>query len=104
MKYKGLGREIVWDPEMGRALCQFKDGIYETQDPYIIRKLADLGYAGEEEKHGGQTEQGNTSGSETQAEPGKNYREAARAAGIRYVGRKKEEVKRELEEKGVEHE
>ena len=32
---------IVWNPEKNKALCQFKDGICETDDPYIIDRLKD---------------------------------------------------------------
>ena len=32
---------IVWNPEKNKTLCKFKDGIFETDDPYIIDRLKD---------------------------------------------------------------
>ena len=37
----------VWDAEANAPLCEFVDGVFETEDEVIIGKLNDLGYIGE---------------------------------------------------------
>lgn len=38
--YRFLGVGIIWDAEENRPLCKFnKEGVFETSDPAIIRKL-----------------------------------------------------------------
>ncbi|MGF9714988.1 hypothetical protein [Paenibacillus naphthalenovorans] len=36
--------EIIWDKDKNCELCTFIDGVYETEDEYIIEKLCELGY------------------------------------------------------------
>lgn len=42
MRFYGNG--IVWDAEKVQRLMKFTDGVYETDDPYIIKKLKAFGY------------------------------------------------------------
>ena len=59
MKFYGLGRQIVWDKENDKALCQFKDGELETEDERTISILQGLGYRSDDNA---KTKQGNTKG------------------------------------------
>lgn len=36
---------IAWDSAANKALCKFKDGIFETQDEALAMRLGALGYA-----------------------------------------------------------
>lgn len=47
MKFYGNG--IVWDKERSKALCTFKDGVFETKEDRTKDILLDLGY-----KHDGE--------------------------------------------------
>ena len=42
--YSEKKKEIVWDAEKEKALCQFEEGIFKTEDEKIIKKLKKLGY------------------------------------------------------------
>lgn len=44
---------IAWDPAENKALCKFKNGIFETQDEALAMRLGALGYAVEKD---GETE------------------------------------------------
>lgn len=62
MKFKSESANlVVWDAEKSKALCTFKNGEYETDDPYVIEKLK-----GKYEviDNGRQAEQRNTEGQE----------------------------------------
>lgn len=37
MLFKGKG--TIWNPQKNKPLCKFVDGIFETDDKYIIDKL-----------------------------------------------------------------
>lgn len=36
--------EIVWDGEHNQALCSFSQGVFETDDKELVKKLVALGY------------------------------------------------------------
>lgn len=36
--------EIVWDGEHNQVLCSFSQGIFETDDKELVKKLVVLGY------------------------------------------------------------
>ena len=41
--YRFLGTGVLWDAEDNRVLCRFdKNGVFETSDPAIIRKMVKL--------------------------------------------------------------
>jgi len=42
--YRSNLATIVWNPEKNKALCEFVDGQYYTEDAQVAQKLADLGY------------------------------------------------------------
>jgi predicted RNase H-like nuclease (RuvC/YqgF family) len=42
MKFFGTGN--VWDARKNKVLVEFKDGVVETQDPYICSVLKDQGF------------------------------------------------------------
>ena len=44
MKFYAKGNLTVWDKEFDKALCHFKNGIFETKEKRIIEKLMGLGY------------------------------------------------------------
>ena len=66
MKFYGTGGTIVWDKENDKALCQFVDGEFETDDKRIIDLLIKAGYRSDDV--GRETEQGNEEGQEVEAE------------------------------------
>lgn len=45
MKFKFNG--IIWDKDKNAALCESKEGVFETDNKEIIEKLIALGYKGE---------------------------------------------------------
>lgn len=49
MKFIGPDNQIVWDGERGKALCQFKGGVLETDNERTISMLTSLGYESEGE-------------------------------------------------------
>lgn len=36
---KFFGNGVVWDPLKNKKLCEFKNGIFETSDQYVIEIL-----------------------------------------------------------------
>ena len=40
---------IVWDASVGRPLCRFVNGVYETNDEAVASKLKEMGYTVEGE-------------------------------------------------------
>jgi hypothetical protein len=40
MVFKGNG--IVWDKERNKALCEFKNGVFETEDERTIKLLKEI--------------------------------------------------------------
>lgn len=47
MIFKGYG--VIWDKENNCPLCEFKEGMLDTTDLTVIKKLSGLGYKGEGE-------------------------------------------------------
>ncbi len=47
--YQGLLPAIIWDPKVGAAIVEFKDGIFDTEDEKIIDRLHADGYLVEED-------------------------------------------------------
>ena len=52
MIFTGIGK--IWDDKKQSTLCEFSpSGILNTEDPYIIKRMHELGYveASEDESH-----------------------------------------------------
>ena len=43
-KAYGIKNEIIWDAEFDRPLIRFTEGVAETDDANVAKKLKDLGY------------------------------------------------------------
>ena len=77
MKFKSESAGlIVWDAQKGRALCRFKNHECETDDPYICKKLIDLGY-----EHEGQEKQAEPKS--TESDTLEDLRQEAKEKGIK---------------------
>ncbi len=42
--YKAKGTGMVWDNEKNVPLCEFKGGVFETEDKKVADKLERMGY------------------------------------------------------------
>ena len=39
------GKKVLWDANKNRLLCKFENGEFETEDPYTINRLMEMGTA-----------------------------------------------------------